>query len=108
MKKRVLLLKIIAGVMAIASAACFAMPAVVKWALLHNSHNVTISENENGSVSSIGVIGGADGPTAIFIATKSGRGFPINDSPPVVGGFLAAGAVALWLWAKKLSRKKQG
>lgn len=102
-----LLLKIIAGVMAVAAVACFAMPAVVKWTLRHSSRQITVHGEINGAHGSVGVIGGADGPTAIFITTKQG-GFPINDSPPVVGGVLAAGAAGLWLWARRLSRKKQG
>ena len=53
-----------------------------------------------GDAASIGIIGGADGPTAIFVATKAG---PV--SPWLLAGILAALSVAGLLWLRHIDRR---
>ncbi len=53
-------------------------------------------------ISGVGIIGGADGPTAIFVTAKMQMEVYL-----LLGAVLLAGAAGLWYLARKL-RKKQG
>ncbi|MBQ7838922.1 MAG: oxaloacetate decarboxylase [Lachnospiraceae bacterium] len=53
---------------------------------------------KNKVVYSVGIIGGADGPTSIFVAGKVGNGAGIL---AVVAGIVILIAVAIFIWKKK-------
>lgn len=89
--KKIFCLKLLAALLAAASAVCFALPAVAEWT----------AARENVRSGHIEIIGGADGPTAIFVTGVPG-------SPAAVGGALAALAAGTYLLARCLTRKKQG
>lgn len=96
MKKLALLLKTASVLAAAAAGLCLGVPLFLRMAL----HLTIHSTNQAGA--SVGVIGGADGPTAIFIA-----GGPDLAVLPWLGCLLAAGATGLWFSARYLG-KKQG
>ncbi len=89
----VILLKVAAALSAIAAVFCLGISAAFRWALRRAVHPAP------DGASSIGVIGGADGPTAIFVTGGLGLDW--------LGGLLAAAAIVLWFLARHL-RKQQG
>lgn len=102
--KKTTVLKIGSGLLCAGSALFFGIYGAYRWALWRVGHPAP------GTASSIGIIGGADGPTAVFIASGSTDSVlaAIGSSMEfylVGGAALLAGAVGLFLWARKISKR---
>lgn len=98
MKKTTFALKAASVLAAGAAALCFAVPLLLRLAF-----HIALRPSPDKAAASIGIIGGADGPTAIFIAGKWGSLALL----PWLGCLLAVGAAGLWLLARRIG-KKQG
>lgn len=92
--KKTTILKIGSGLLCAASALFFGVYGAYRWALWRVEHPAP------GTASSIAVIGGADGPTSIFVTV----GGPM-EVYLVWGAALLASAVGLLLWARKISKR---
>jgi len=91
------ILKVCSALLAGVAALFFAVYGAFRWALWRVDHPVP-----NGA-SSIGIIGGADGPTAIFVTAGPGMGMTIY---LLLGAALLTGAAGLFLWARRISKKQ--
>jgi len=94
--KKPVILKLCSALMAGTAALFFAIYGAFRWAVFRAANPVP------DGASSIGIIGGADGPTAVFVTGGLDMGVYLW-----LGGALLAGALGLFLWARRLG-KKQG
>lgn len=76
MKKRYRGLKAATIFFAGLSMVILAVQAVMKALLIHSMREQLNISVEKGSAAAIGIIGGADGPTAVFVTTKFVWGHP--------------------------------
>lgn len=95
--KKTTILKIGSALLCAASALFFGIYGAYRWALWRVEHPAV------GTANSIGIIGGADGPTAIFVTVWDTVGEPM-EVYLLIGALLLAGAVGLFLWAGKISK----
>lgn len=86
-------MKLCSALLAGAAALFFAVYGAFRWAVFRAAHPVP------GGASSIGVIGGADGPTAIFVTAGPGMEIYL-----LLGAALLAGAAGLFLWARRITK----
>ena len=102
--KKTTVLRIFSALLCAASALFFWIYGAYRWALWRVDHPAP------GTASSIGIIGGADGPTAVFVSpiSTSDSIFAViggrMESYLVGGVVLLAGAVGLFLWARRISK----
>lgn len=94
--KKPILLRALSAALALASVPFWWVYGAYRWAAWRVNHPAPEM------ASSIGIIGGADGPTAIFITARAEMEVYL-----LLGAALLAGAAGLWHLAKKHG-KKQG
>lgn len=92
-----ILLYLLSGALALGGCFCLAVFGRFRWALWQAAYPAL------GEASSIGIIGGADGPTAIFVT--AGGGFGPGSLLPLGGLLLAAGA-GLFLLVRHLRKRR--
>ena len=101
--KKTTVMKIFSALLCAGSALFFWIYGAYRWALWRVGHPAP------GTASSIGIIGGADGPTAVFITSSPDTVLAtIGGSMEfylVTGAAMLAGAVGLFLWARKISKR---
>lgn len=103
--KKTIVLKIGSGLLCAGSALFFWIYGAYRWALWRVGHPAP------GTASSIGIIGGADGPTAVFIAPSSSPDTVLAviggsmEFYLVGGAAMLAGALGLFLWARRISKR---
>ena len=92
--KKPALLRALSAALALASLPFLWTYGAYRWAVWRVGHPAP------GTVSSIAVIGGADGPTAIFVSVGARMGLYL-----LLGAALLAGAAGLFLWARRITQK---
>lgn len=104
--KKPFVMKLAAGLAAAASVPFLWAYGAYRWALWKVDHpspgEMSSIAIISGEADSLGIIGGADGPTSIFVTVGSAMEVHL-----VIGLALLAAAAGLWLLAKKTG-KKQG
>ncbi|MPM75851.1 hypothetical protein SDC9_122845 [bioreactor metagenome] len=96
MKKAYLIVNIITGISIFLTALSALTPMIIKRFILAHA-NVTLSKGE---ASSIGIIGGADGPTAIYVTSS-----PVYQYMPFLFGLAAAAGIILHFWIKRKTKE---
>lgn len=88
------LLRALSAALALASIPFLWTYGAYRWAMWRVDHPTP------GTASSVAVIGGADGPTAIFVSAAARMELYL-----LLGAALLAGAAGLFLWARRITRK---
>lgn len=102
--KKTTVMKLCSALLCAASLLFFGIYGAYRWALWRVGHPAP------NTASSIGIIGGADGPTAVFIASSSPDSVlaTIGGSMEVylaIGAALLAAAAGLFLWARSIGKR---